>query len=164
MHLALKSDKRLNCKSMALVLNALYLNMGLKSRYILCLPIENSCDNAHFMVEVFCKELCRWILIDSSYGLFFLKNEKYISMKELRIEISNNDKGIKVKKVLQYKKFSVQLYFKALIPKLYRFIRPQISSATFWEENKIVQLVPNLDSQYDFPNSITIDSPKEMWK
>lgn len=37
----ISNGTKFNCRNMAVILNALYLSLGIKSRYIICLQKEN---------------------------------------------------------------------------------------------------------------------------
>ena len=161
--LDVSNEKSINCRSMALILNYIYLKLGLKSRYVLCMPIEKNIDNSHFMVEVYCQEIKKWLLVDSSYGLMFQKKGVFLSLAELRFLLSQKNSNIKILPVGENVKVNEILYFRALIDKLYRFARPIISDSNLWGDSRIVQLVPNIEDETCIQNCLNIDNPKEMW-
>ncbi len=157
-----KTDKRLNCRNMAVVLNALYLNMSLKSRFIICFQKETRVDNCHFVVEVYISKWNKWILIDSSYGLLF-KSEKqmYLSLEEIRNFIAN-DSFIEIETVKS--KINDELYWRNFVRKVYRFRRP-INSSDFYDElEQFADLVPSVQNYKTSNQNFVMDNPDLFWR
>jgi len=88
-----KKDKRgLNCRGLATVLNECYLSMGIKSRFVTCLPkdslgIDQDC---HVINMVYASELKKWIWIDPTFDAYVM-NEKgeLLGIGEVRERIIN---------------------------------------------------------------------------
>jgi hypothetical protein len=88
-----KKDKRgLNCRGLATVLNECYLSMGIKSRFITCLPkdslgIDNDC---HVINMVYSKQLKKWLWIDPTNDAYVMdeKND-LLSIEEVRERLIN---------------------------------------------------------------------------
>ncbi len=86
-----KRDNRgLNCRGLATVLNECYLSIGIKSRFVTCLPkdslkMDNDC---HVINMVYCKSLKKWIWIDPTNEAY-VTNEKgeLLSIEEVRERI-----------------------------------------------------------------------------
>lgn len=156
-----QGKKYYNCKNMALILNTIYLRQGFKSRYIICLQSEEEVEDSHFMVEVYLNELKKWILIDSSYGLLFKdESSNYLSMREVRDRMAERE-TVCIDMVGRL--INMDLYWKNLIKKLYRFRRPIRSDGMFSEKTDCVELVP----QYyncDKNNIRVIDDPAVFWE
>ena len=157
-----KTDKQLNCRNMAVVLNALYLNMLLRSRYIICFQKENKIDNCHFVVEVYISKWNKWILIDSSYGLLFKnKDQMYLSLEEVRNFIAN-DYFIEIESVKL--KMNDALYWRNFVKKIYRFRRPVMSSDFYDEQDQFVDLVPCVQNYKASNQYIVMDNPDLFWR
>ena len=71
-----KTENRgVNCRMMATILNECYLSMGIKSRYITCLPKETEFDDCHVINMVYSNDLKKWIWIDPTFDAYVM-NEK----------------------------------------------------------------------------------------
>ena len=88
-----KENRGLNCRGLATVLNECYLSMGIKSRFVTCLPkdslgIDNDC---HVINMVYSKDLKKWLWIDPTFDAYVM-NEKgeLLSIEEVREKIINN--------------------------------------------------------------------------
>lgn len=87
-----KDHRGLNCRGMATVLNECYLSMGIKSRFITCLPKDSmDTDNdCHVIDMVYCDTLKKWLWIDPTNDAYIM-NEKgeLLSIEEVRERIIN---------------------------------------------------------------------------
>ena len=54
-------NRGVNCRMLATILNECYLSLGIKSRYITCMPKETNFDDCHLINMVYSKELEKWI-------------------------------------------------------------------------------------------------------
>lgn len=71
-----KTENRgVNCRMMATILNECYLSMGIKSRYITCMPKETKFDDCHVINMVYSNDLKKWIWIDPTFDAYVM-NEK----------------------------------------------------------------------------------------
>lgn len=153
-------NAKLNCRNMAVVLNAIYLSLGLKSRYIICLQKEIIINNSHFVVEVYVKELQKWIIVDPSYALLFLnKEKKHLSLAEVRFYIATGKK-IEIKTICN--KLNSYLYWHNYISKLYRFRRPIVSNDKYDINSKFIELIPKIKTNSDKELEL-IDNPMVFW-
>jgi hypothetical protein len=92
-----KNEKRgLNCRGLAIVLNECYLSMGIRSRYVTCLPkdslgIDTDC---HVINMVYSNKAKKWLWIDPTFDAYVM-NEKgeLLSIEEVR-ECIINDKPL----------------------------------------------------------------------
>ena len=89
-----KRDARgLNCRGMATVLNECYLAMGIKSRFVTCLPKDSlGVDpDCHVINMVYSTELKKWLWIDPTFDAYVM-NEKgqLLGMEEVRERIIND--------------------------------------------------------------------------
>jgi len=88
-----KDNRGLNCRGLATVLNECYLSMGIKSRFVTCLPkdslgIDNDC---HVINMVYSTQLKKWIWIDPTFDAYVM-NEKgeLLGIEEVRDRIIND--------------------------------------------------------------------------
>ena len=88
-----KENRGLNCRGLATVLNECYLSMGIKSRFVTCLPkdslgIDNDC---HVINMVYSTQLKKWLWIDPTFDAYIM-NEKgdLLGIEEVRERIINN--------------------------------------------------------------------------
>jgi hypothetical protein len=88
-----KENRGLNCRGLATVLNECYLAMGIKSRFVTCLPkdslgIDNDC---HVIDMVYSTQLKKWLWIDPTFDAYIL-NEKgeLLGIEEVRERMINN--------------------------------------------------------------------------
>jgi len=71
-----KTENRgINCRMMSTVLNECYLSMGIKSRYITCMPKETEFDDCHVINMVYSTDAKKWIWIDATFDAYVM-NEK----------------------------------------------------------------------------------------
>ncbi|OFY89497.1 MAG: hypothetical protein A3K10_11315 [Bacteroidetes bacterium RIFCSPLOWO2_12_FULL_31_6] len=87
-----KDNKGLNCRGLATVLNECYLSMGIKSRFITCLPKDSLKIDAdcHVINMVYSTTLKKWLWIDPTNDAYVM-NEKgeLLSIEEVRERIIN---------------------------------------------------------------------------
>ncbi|SFD14943.1 Transglutaminase-like superfamily protein [Chitinophaga sp. CF118] len=89
-----KKDQRgLNCRGLAMTLNECYLSLGIKSRYVTCMPkdslgVDNDC---HVINMVYLTQQKKWIWIDPTNDAYVM-NEKgeLLGIEEVRARIVNN--------------------------------------------------------------------------
>lgn len=88
-----KENRGLNCRGLAMTLNECYLALGIKSRYVTCLPkdslkIDNDC---HVINSVFLNSLKKWIWIDPTFNAYILDETGLpLSIEEVRQRIIDN--------------------------------------------------------------------------
>lgn len=89
-----KQEKRgLNCRGLATVLNECYLSMGIKSRFVTCLPkdslnIDNDC---HVINMVYINSLKKWIWIDPTFCAYVMDEKgQLLGLQEVRERLIND--------------------------------------------------------------------------
>jgi len=88
-----KENRGLNCRGLATVLNECYLSMGIKSRFVTCLPkdslhIDNDC---HVINMVYINSLKKWIWIDPTFCAYVMDDKGgLLSIEEVRERIVDN--------------------------------------------------------------------------
>jgi hypothetical protein len=87
-----KRDARgLNCRGLATVLNECYLSLGIKSRFITCLPKDSADNECHVINMVYSNDLKKWLWIDPTNDAYVM-NEKgeLLSIEEVRERLIMN--------------------------------------------------------------------------
>lgn len=81
-----KAENRgVNCRMMATILNECYLSLGIKSRYITCMPKETNFDDCHVINMVYIKDLKKWIWIDPTFDAYVMdENGSLLGIQEVR--------------------------------------------------------------------------------
>lgn len=88
-----KNQRGLNCRGLAMVLNECYLSIGIKSRFITCLPkdslgIDQDC---HVINMVYSENLKKWLWIDPTFDAYVMNDKgELLSIEEVRERIINN--------------------------------------------------------------------------
>lgn len=87
-----ENNTGLNCRALAIALNDCYLSLGIKSRYITCLPSDELASDAHVINSVYVKSLDKWIWIDPTFNAY-VKDEKgnFLSIEEVRERLINDE-------------------------------------------------------------------------
>ncbi|MNK69694.1 Transglutaminase-like superfamily protein [compost metagenome] len=127
-----KTENRgLNCRMMSTILNECYLAMGIKSRYITCMPKETDFDDCHVINMVYSNEFKRWIWIDPTFDAYVM-NEKgeLLGIQEVRERLINgktlilNPEANWNNKATQTKEYYLETY---MAKNLYRLKTPVYS-------------------------------------
>lgn len=81
-----KAENRgVNCRMLATILNECYLSMGIKSRYITCIPKETEFDECHVINMVYSKDLEKWIWIDPTFDAYVMDEKgNLLGIQEVR--------------------------------------------------------------------------------
>jgi hypothetical protein len=155
-----KTENRgVNCRMMATILNECYLSMGIKSRYITCMPKETKFDDCHVINMVYSNDLKKWIWIDPTFDAYVM-NEKgeLLGLSEVRERLINgktlilNPDANWNKKNSQTKEYYLETY---MAKNLYRLETPLVSEydTETWKSGKeiiYVELLP-LDGVEQMP-------------
>jgi hypothetical protein len=142
-----RENRGINCRMLAMVLNECYLSMGIKSRYITCMPKETEFDDCHVINMVFSKELDKWIWIDPTNAAYIMdETGKLLGIKEVRERlvkgkplILNSDANWN-RESLQSKQWYLDYY---MAKNLYRMECPLSSeyNSETWENGKEISYV-----------------------
>lgn len=147
-----KRDKRgLNCRGLATVLNECYLSMGIKSRFVTCMPKETVFEDCHVINMVYLDEQKKWIWIDPTNNAYVM-NEKgdLLGLQEVRELLINKKPLILNPDANWNNKSSVikeDYLYTYMAKNLYRFECPLVSeynSETWFDgkEIKYLDLLP----------------------
>ncbi len=86
-----KDNRGLNCRGLSTALNECYLSLGIKSRFITCLPKDSTDTECHVINMVYSNDLKKWLWIDPTHDAYVM-NEKgeLLSIEEVRERLINN--------------------------------------------------------------------------
>lgn len=81
----LDTKQGVNCRWLAIFLNECYLSLGIKSRYVTCLPKNSKDNDCHVINTVYSKSLNKWIWIDPTFNAYVMdENDNMLSIAEVR--------------------------------------------------------------------------------
>ena len=140
-------NRGVNCRMLATILNECYLSLGIKSRYITCMPKETNFDDCHVINMVYSNELKKWIWIDPTFDSYVMDEKgNLLGIQEVRERlikgqplILNADANWN-RENLQTKKDYLENY---MAKNLYRLQTPLISEydTETWKSGKEVTYV-----------------------
>jgi hypothetical protein len=143
-----KAENRgVNCRMLATILNECYLSMGIKSRYITCMPKETEFDDCHVINMVFSTELDKWIWIDPTTDAYVMDEKgNVLGIQEVRERLVNGQPLILNadanwnRELLQTKEDYLEYY---MAKNLYRMQTPLVSeyNTETWASGKEVTYV-----------------------
>lgn len=86
-----KAESRgVNCRMLATILNECYLSMGIKSRFVTCMPRETKFDDCHVINMVYSKNLKKWIWIDPTFDAYVMDDKgNLLGIEEVRERLIN---------------------------------------------------------------------------
>ena len=84
-------DTSLNCRGMAIVLNEVYLAMGIPSRVVTCMPKDPNDNDCHVIVAAWSASLRKWVWMDPTF-MAYVMDEKGVpqSIAEVRERLIHN--------------------------------------------------------------------------
>lgn len=71
----IKDGTTLNCRGMAIVLNEVYLALGIPSRIVTCLPKDPNDNDCHVIVSAWSASLRKWLWMDPTF-MAYVMDEK----------------------------------------------------------------------------------------
>ncbi len=140
-----------NCRMLSTVLNECYLSLGIKSRYVTCMPKETEFEECHVINMVFSKELNKWIWIDPTFDAYVMDDKgNLLGIEEVRERLTKGQPMVLNadanwnRELLQTKEFYLEEY---MAKNLYRIQSPVVSeydSETwkFGKEVSYIELLP----------------------
>ena len=85
-----KENRGLNCRGLATVLNECYLSLGIKSRFITCMPKDSVFQDCHVINMVWVNDLNKWIWIDPTNDAYVMDEKgELLSPEEVRERVIN---------------------------------------------------------------------------
>lgn len=87
-----KEERGLNCRGLATVLNECYLAMGIRSRFVTCMPKDSVFSDCHVINMVFSEQLNKWIWIDPTHDAYIMdENGRLLGLSEVREKLINGE-------------------------------------------------------------------------
>ena len=88
--LCLTKNHGVSCRSLAKLLNECYLSMGIKARYITCLPKKYISD-CHVINAVWSTQFNKWLWVDPTWNAMVMDEKgNYLSVQEVRYRLRND--------------------------------------------------------------------------
>lgn len=86
-----KEKRGLNCRGLATVLNECYLAMGIKSRFLTCLPKDSTDNDCHVINMVYSNDLKKWVWMDPTNDAYVMdENGVLLGPEEVRYRLITN--------------------------------------------------------------------------
>ncbi len=86
-----KDNRGLNCRGLATVLNECYLSLGIKSRFVTCMPKDSIFNDCHVINMVYLEDKKKWIWIDPTNNAYVMnENGDLLSIQEVRERLISN--------------------------------------------------------------------------
>lgn len=80
-----QENRGVNCRMLATILNECYLSLGIRSRYITCMPKETQFDDCHVINMVYSRQLDKWIWIDPTFDAYVMDEKgQLLGIQEVR--------------------------------------------------------------------------------
>jgi len=146
-----KEERGLNCRGLATVLNECYLAMGIKSRFITCMPKDSIFNDCHVINMVYSEQFNKWIWIDPTNDAYIM-NEKgeLLGLAEVRDRLIKGETVILNPDANWNNKGSIvkeKYLFEYMAKNLYRFSCPLRSEYDYETDTKektkeYVELIP----------------------
>ena len=140
-------NRGVNCRMLATILNECYLSMGIKSRFVTCMPKETEFDDCHVINMVYSKELDKWIWIDPTFAAYVMDEKgNLLGIQEVRERLIK-DKPLIINADANWNRENLQTkthYLDYYMAKnLYRLKCPLSSeyNTETWEKGKVVTYV-----------------------
>ena len=127
-----KSEHRgINCRMMATILNECYLSLGLKSRFVTCMPKETKFEDCHVINMIYSNNLKKWIWVDPTFDAYVMDEKgELLGLAEVRERLIN-DKPLILNPEANWNRESSQTkenYLNSYMAKnLYRLESPLVS-------------------------------------
>jgi hypothetical protein len=85
-----KEQRGLNCRGLSTVLNECYLALGMKSRFITCMPKDSVFNDCHVINIVWINDLNKWIWVDPTNDAYVMDEKgELLSVEEVRERVIN---------------------------------------------------------------------------
>jgi Transglutaminase-like superfamily len=163
-----KENRGLNCRGLATVLNECYLSLGIKSRFITCMPKDSVFQDCHVINMVWVNDLNKWIWIDPTNDAYVMDEKgELLSPEEVRERVINGKMLILNPDANWNRKISTtkEAYlYNYMAKNLYRIECPLVSEydTETWEKGKkatYVELLP-LDAYNQTPQYSELTNKK----
>lgn len=83
-----QENRGVNCRMLATILNECYLSIGIKSRFVTCMPRETEFADCHVINMVYSTALNKWIWIDPTFDAYVMDEKgNLLSIQEVRARL-----------------------------------------------------------------------------
>ncbi len=83
-----QENRGVNCRMLATILNECYLSIGIKSRFVTCMPRETEFADCHVINMVYSMDLNKWIWIDPTFDAYVMDEKgNLLSIQEVRARL-----------------------------------------------------------------------------
>jgi hypothetical protein len=163
-----RDHRGLNCRGLGITLNECYLALGIKSRYVTCMPKDSVFDDCHVINMVYLSEKKKWIWIDPTNNAYVMDEKgDLLSIQEVRERLINGKPLLLNPDANWNNKSSAtkeDYLYQYMAKNLYRFECPLRSeyNAETWSEGKqvtYIELLP-LDAFKQKPDKVVEKSEK----
>jgi hypothetical protein len=80
-----ETNKGVNCRMLATLLNEAYLSTGFRSRHVTCLPHDKEDPDCHVINVVYSDSLDKWLYVDPTFAGYFMgADSTLLSIEEVR--------------------------------------------------------------------------------
>jgi len=87
-----QGNRGLNCRGLATVLNDCYLALGIKSRFVTCMPKDSIFNDCHVINMVYSEDLSKWIWIDPTHDAYIMdETGELLGLSEVREKLIKNE-------------------------------------------------------------------------
>lgn len=108
---ALEQGGFTNCRGISISFSGILRAYGFKSSYVTCRPYDEKDSECHVVCEVYIEELKKFIFIDPSMQVYFMKDNKILNLIEFKECISNGEKITYYENPYNdYRKFNLESY------------------------------------------------------
>ena len=179
-----KTENRgVNCRMMAVILNECYLAMGIKSRFVTCMPKETEFDDCHVINMVYCKQLQKWVWMDPTFCAYVMDEKGVLlGLSEVRERLINgktlilNPDANWNRQSSQTKQYYLETYMAKNLYRIQSILHSEYNAETFREglERTYVELLPldgieqepqKAENKYDKQTMISYktNNPNKFW-
>ncbi|MCB0662283.1 MAG: transglutaminase domain-containing protein [Saprospiraceae bacterium] len=154
-----KDERGLNCRGLATVLNECYLALGIRSRFVTCMPKDSVFNDCHVINMVYSNDLDKWIWIDPTNDAYIMDEKgTLLGLDEVRERLIKGEMLIVNPDANWNHKASVvkeNYLFEYMAKNLYRFscpLRSEYDYETLFKgkTRQYVELIP-LDGYNQLP-------------
>ncbi len=165
------TGKGINCRHKAMTLNEMYLAMGFKSRYVTCMPKDQSDPDCHVINCVYSETLKKWLWMDASHGIYVMdNNNRMLGIEEVRERLKNNQPLKLNKETERTKEWYLDYY---MAKNLYWIQCTNMSKfnteSRYRNNDKDLQYISLTPSEYDernpyLKNNVITHNPAYVWQ
>lgn len=135
-------EKGSSCFSLSVALSEAYLALGFKSKYVRCKPMDYKDGDYHVVVQVYCNDLNKWIMVDPTQEAYFVdEDENILSLEELRKKLIKGEKVL-INDDINWngEKVDKEEYINYMTKNIFRFEVNKINAYNSYNLNNNIQI------------------------